>query len=75
MKLEKREITLNEKDSLLDMLFFETALLSAYQKAAQSADRVEEAGELARLSKEVEKEVRLLEKRAIAAPYPLGRKS
>lgn len=74
MKLEKREITLNEKDSLLDMLFFETALLSVYKNAEKNADSVEAAGEFARLCKEVEKEVRFLEKQATAAPYSLGRK-
>ena len=33
MKLEKREITLNESDSLKDLLFFEKALLNEYVEA------------------------------------------
>ncbi|MBQ4268150.1 MAG: hypothetical protein IJB97_00705 [Clostridia bacterium] len=41
MKLEKREITLNEKDTLTDMLLMERALLSAYAQACGEAERKE----------------------------------
>ena len=41
MKLEKREITLNEKDSLSDMLFMEKALLLEYVESLTKADRKE----------------------------------
>ena len=41
MKLEKREITLNEKDSLMDMLFFEENLQKKYREFADSIDRKE----------------------------------
>ena len=34
MKLEKREVTLNEKDTLSDMLFFERSLAAVYHEAA-----------------------------------------
>ena len=41
MKLEKREITLNEKDSLTDLLLLERAILSAYAQACGEAERKE----------------------------------
>ena len=41
MKLEKREITLNEKDSLTDMLLLERSILSAYAQACGEAERKE----------------------------------
>ena len=41
MKLEKREITLNERDSLLDMYFFERLLEKAYESGAKLAERKE----------------------------------
>lgn len=42
MRLEKREVTLNEKDTLLDMIFFEQSLARAYRRAANEAERKEE---------------------------------
>ena len=42
MKLEKREVTLNEKDTLFDMLFFERSLAAVYRGAAGGMDRKEE---------------------------------
>ena len=42
MKLEKREVTLNEKDTLSDMLFFERSLAAAYREAVGGVDRKEE---------------------------------
>ncbi len=41
MKLEKREITLNEADSLRDMLVFEKVLLHAYVLRSEKAERKE----------------------------------
>ena len=37
MKLEKREITLNEADSLRDMLYTEKTVLTEYTKALEQA--------------------------------------
>lgn len=44
MKLEKREMTLNEKDSITDMLEFERGLLLAYASACVKAERKETRG-------------------------------
>ena len=44
MRLEKREVTLNEKDALLDMIFFEQSLAGVYRRAARGAERKEERG-------------------------------
>ena len=41
MKLEKREITLNERDSLLDMYFFERLLEKEYALGSTKAERKE----------------------------------
>ena len=41
MKLEKREITLNEKDSLLDVFFMQKTLLNGYLAAMEQAERKE----------------------------------
>lgn len=41
MKLEKREVTLNEKDTLSDMLFFERGLAIAYREAADVVETKE----------------------------------
>ena len=38
MRLEKREVMLNEKESLADMLFFEKNLASAYLSAVEAVD-------------------------------------
>lgn len=41
MKLEKREITLNERDSLLDMYFWERSIENEYKQGAKFAERKE----------------------------------
>ncbi len=41
MKIEKREITLNERDTLKDMLFFEKGLLREYASSMEKAERKE----------------------------------
>ncbi len=41
MKLEKREITLNEKDSLTDAFMMQKALLNGYVCAMEKATRTE----------------------------------
>lgn len=38
MKLEKREITLNEKDSVTDMLYMEKTLLNAYEACEKQTE-------------------------------------
>ena len=49
MKLEKREITLNEFDSLKDVFFAEKLLLSEYTRALEKAERKETKNELVKL--------------------------
>ncbi len=49
MKLKKREITLNEADSLKDVFFTEKALCAAYGEGDGFAFRKETANELAAL--------------------------
>ncbi len=41
MKLEKREITLNEKDSVTDMLLMQKTLIKAYVYGMERAERKE----------------------------------
>ncbi len=41
MKLEKREITLNEQDSILDMLHTEKGILRVYESGQTTAQRKE----------------------------------
>ncbi|MBQ8685700.1 MAG: hypothetical protein IJ514_05995 [Clostridia bacterium] len=53
MKLEKREITLNEFDSLKDVFYTEKTLLNEYTCALAKAERKETRGELMRMIKEV----------------------
>ncbi len=53
MRLEKREITLNEYDSLKDMFFMEKTLLNEYNFFLAAAQRKETRSELLRLVKEV----------------------
>ncbi len=57
MKLEKREITLNEKDSLKDVLFLEKALLSRYVETLTDMTRKEERERLLGLMKETAEEI------------------
>lgn len=53
MKLEKREITLNEYDSIRDAFYMEKLLLNEYACLLNKAIRKETRGELLRLMKEV----------------------
>ncbi len=53
MKLEKREITLNEFDSLKDAFYMEKTLLAEYVHALSKAERKETRSELLSLIKEV----------------------
>lgn len=53
MKLEKREITLNEFDSLKDAFYAEKMLIVEYVHVLAKAERKETQGELLRLIKEI----------------------
>ena len=53
MKLEKREITLNEFDSLKDAFYAEKMLIVEYVHALTKAERKETQGELLRLMQEI----------------------
>ncbi len=57
MKLEKREITLNEFDSLKDVFFAERLLLSEYICALEKAERKETKNELIKLVCEVSEDM------------------
>ena len=61
MKLEKREITLNEKDSLKDILYLETLISMAYADK-KGAYRQETKHHFAGLEQETLKEKELVEK-------------
>ena len=63
MKLEKREITLNELDSLKDVYYFEKTLLREYETAAKKAERKEAQNEIARFLEEVKGETESAKKR------------
>ena len=56
MKLEKREITLNEADSLKDVFYLEKALLSAYADGESYLERKEAFNELSSLLSEAQKD-------------------
>ena len=56
MKLEKREITLNEKDSLKDVLLLERALLLQYTETLTRMTRKEPRERLLSLVKETAEE-------------------
>ena len=74
MKLEKREITLNEADSVKDMYFYEKNLQFRYAQALKFAERKEAEGELHRLLRETEKDAALLEELCKRAPSAIGGK-
>ena len=57
MKLEKREITLNERDSLMDVVCFDRVLLSAYQDGLAKIKRKETAKALLRQMQETAEEL------------------
>ena len=52
MKLEKREITLNEKDSLLEMAYISKLLLLEYAQALSLVERKQTRKELLTNSRE-----------------------
>lgn len=61
MKLEKREITLNEYDSLKDAYYREKTLLNEYVCAVLHMQRKEAKDELLRLMQETAEEIFLLQ--------------
>ncbi len=52
MKLEKREITLNEYDSLKDMFYIQKVLLNELTCCLEKAERKQTRGEILKLIKE-----------------------
>ena len=52
MKLEKREITLNEADSIKDVFFMEKALLQAYSLQLSKAESKQTRAEMVKLLSE-----------------------
>ena len=52
MKLEKREITLNESDSLKEVFYLEKMLLSEYVEALSKTERKDVRAEIIRLMQE-----------------------
>ncbi len=72
MKLKKREITLNEADSLLDVAYLEKGIISAYENARRGARRKEVVNEVEALLQaalmdedEVEKLLKKVQKEGI----------
>ena len=63
MKLEKREVTLNEADSLKDMFYMEKTLRQAYEEALLQSQRKEVFSLLDALKRESEEEMRFVEER------------
>ena len=63
MKLEKREITLNETDSLKDMFFWEKFLSGEYKEGAKRAERKETKSELIRLCEEAQADMEFIQER------------
>ena len=61
MKLEKREITLNEFDSLRDAFYMEKTLFLEYREALLFAWRKETRGELLELLREVAQDMLFLQ--------------
>lgn len=59
MKLEKREITLNEFDSLKETFYMEKLLLNEYLECLTKATRKETRKELMRLMQEVGEDLSL----------------
>lgn len=62
MRLEKREITLNEKDSVTDMLYMEKNLLLVYEKGQKSMERKETKEHCIEKTREIQDEIALLQK-------------
>lgn len=63
MRLEKREVTLNEADSLKDMYYMEKTLANAYADGAKNAQRKESSSLLASLLKETQSDGEFLKER------------
>ena len=57
MKLEKREITLNEADSLKDVFYLERTLLREYKEGKAYAERKELTNELVTLVEETKQDM------------------
>ena len=62
MKLEKREITLNEQDSIKDVYYFEKTLLREYTARLALAKCKETENEFSRLLKEVCEDMERMER-------------
>lgn len=62
MKLEKREVTLNEKDTLRDMIFFEQNLSEKYRILAECVETKEEKSVLLRQAEELGERIERLQK-------------
>jgi len=60
MKLEKREVALNEKDSILDMLLFEEHLQECYRRIAAKSVRKEENSVLTKAADELNEKMEML---------------
>ena len=60
MKLEKREITLNEEDSIKDVFYLQKTLLHEYVYALTLVETKEQRAELARLLQESTEDVSAL---------------
>ena len=60
MKFEKREITLNEIDSLKDSFYFEQTLLARYQAGVESAENKETIETIRVFTRETESEMERL---------------
>ena len=57
MKLEKREITLNEADSLKDIYYIEKTLLTAYVEGEAFIVRKETENEIKKLTEQAKEEM------------------
>ena len=62
MKLEKREITLNEKDSVTDMLYMEKIILQTYESCGTQTEIKEMKGLCKERTDETRAEIQRLEK-------------
>ena len=63
MKLEKREITLNESDSLKDIYYFEKMLIAEYECVLACAERKDVQNELIALLERIKMDSQTLAKR------------
>ena len=72
MKLEKREITLNEQDSIKDVYYFEKTLLREYTARLALAKCKETENELSRLLKEVCEDMERMERLSLERSQKKG---